>query len=271
MSSYVLITGATGGLGRAFVSSLARSGERLYLTDRNEDRLAMLGEGMRREYGVELLYGACDLADERDRDRFFESLTQSSIRFHGLINVAGLDSEGEFSSKPISTIRTLMNVNMLASVEMLQRVISLKAAAVPFYVLNVASLAAFQPMPYKALYAASKRFLVQWTLGIREELRPHGIHVSVLCPAGMPTTDLTIERIDAQGLAGTLTTLNTSIVVRRSLRQLYRKKAVIVPGLLNQFIALLSGWIPSTWSAKLVKIQWSKALSRRCRTLHPNE
>jgi uncharacterized protein len=226
---------------------------------------------MRREHGVEVQWSACDLANERDRDRFFESLETSSIRFHGLVNVAGLDSEGEFSTKPISTIRTLMNVNMLASVEMLQRVIALKAADVPFYALNVASLAAFQPMPYKALYAASKRFLVQWTLGIREELRPQGVHVSVLCPAGMPTTDLTIERIDAQGLAGTLTTLNTAIVVRRSLRQLYRKKAVIVPGLFNQIIALLSGWIPSTWSAKLVKIQWSKALSRRCHTLHPNE
>jgi short-subunit dehydrogenase len=271
MDNLHLITGATGGLGKAFSAALARQGKDLVLTDVSPSLLETLAVGLRREFRVSVLTRACNLAREEGRDALFTWLEAAGLRFSGLINVAGMDREGEYAEQGLALARTMMQLNMMGAAECITRIIPLREKGRRLTVINVASLAAFQPMPYKALYAASKRFLVQLSLGIREELRPHDVAVSVLCPAGMPTTRSCIESMEAQGLLGLLTTMNAGAVADHALRQAAAGKAVIIPGGLNRLMHASSRLLPEALTCRLLAKKWRTALRSRCGSLNPAE
>jgi len=133
----------------------------------------------------------------------------------------------------------ILRLNVEAPVELTHGLLGLRAGDGTFHVVNVASLAAFYPMPYKATYAASKRFLLDFSLALREELRGQGVTVTTVCPAGMPTTPECIAAIEAQGLMGQLTTLNTGSVAARTLDAAVAGRPVYIPGALNRFLCAL--------------------------------
>ncbi|MDP4152902.1 MAG: SDR family NAD(P)-dependent oxidoreductase [Bacillota bacterium] len=271
MEDWYLITGAAGGLGKAFCASCARRGFNLFLTDVSDKALAALSSGIKHEYGIKVRTFICNLASENGRDSLYAQIEASEIKFTGLINVAGTDIEGEFAYRSLKSLRNTMQVNMLSAAENINRVLCFRQENRRFTIINVASLAAYQPMPYKALYSATKRFLVHLSLGIREELKPYNVTVTALCPSGMPTTKACVECINAQGIAGILTTMNTGDVAEYTLKQALRGKALVIPGVLNKLLGILSTLAPDTLSAALVRRQWSKALQKRCGTLKPQE
>jgi uncharacterized protein len=259
MNSYVMITGATGGLGRAFAVECASRGWNVYLTDLRAEPLEVLGRSLQRSYGVEVQWRECDLTDEAGRKRLFDDLSASGARFGGLINVAGGDVEGLFCEQCVEHIRLIVRLNVEAAVEMTHRLLDLRDTAAAFHVINVASLAAFYPMPYKATYAASKRFLLDLTLALREELREQNVTVTALCPAGMPTTPECIAAIEAQGLMGQLTTVNTGAVAAGALDAALRGQAVYIPGMLNRVLYSLGRLIPAPMLARAVGRRWGAA------------
>lgn len=270
-TGWLLITGAAGGLGRAFCTACARRGYWLFLTDRSDLTLAPLARGLQNEYGIQVTTFACDLVTESGRDALASAVADANLSLAGLINVAGIDEEGEFTSLSLQRIRAIMELNMVCVAENMYRMLPFHAAGKPFMVINVASLAAFQPMPNKALYAATKRFLVQLSLGIREELKSENVSITVLCPSGMPTTPVCIAEIEAQGIIGRLTTMNTGDVAECAMEKALRGKAIAIPGLLNRFVRVAVAFLPEVWTARIVHRQWSKALLRRCGTLRPAE
>ncbi len=193
MNSWYLITGATGGLGKAFCAACAKAGHNLYLTDVSATMLNTLSVGLQNEYGIKVLTYTCNLASEQSRDELFTALDESGIRFSGLINIAGMDREGEFSMLDLQCLRTMMQLNMFSAAELINRILQLRNEDERFTILNVASQAALQPMPYKALYAATKRFLLQLSLALNEELKLQNATVTALCPSGMPTTQACLD------------------------------------------------------------------------------
>jgi uncharacterized protein len=269
MENAFMITGATGGLGKAFAAACARRGFDLFLTDVSPILLDTLAGGLRKEFGITVLTRVADLARAEGRDALFDWLDGAGLRFSGLVNAAGMDKEGEFAAQSLGSIRTMMELNMLGSVECINKLLALREEGGPFTVINVASLAAFQPMPYKALYASTKRFLVQLSLGIREELKPYGVAVSALCPGGMPTTKACLESMEAQGILGRLSAMNAEEVAERALRQALKGRAVIVPGLVNRALSRLSSLVPGSFAARLVARKWSRVLVSRCGSLRP--
>lgn len=263
MNGCMMITGATGGLGKAFAAECASRGSDLYLTDLRAEPLRVLAQALKNCYGVNVEWRACDLTDDRQRDAFFRSLVERDTRFAGLINVAGGDVEGLFSEQRAESMRLILRLNVEAAVEMTHRVLGLRDEASRFHVINVASLAAFYPMPYKATYAASKRFLLDFSLALREELRDQGVTVTAVCPAGMPTTPECVAAIEAQGLMGQLTTVNTGSVAAGALNATERGRAVYIPGGLNRLLYSLGRLAPATWIARLVGQRWGNAHQRR--------
>jgi short-subunit dehydrogenase len=130
-----------------------------------------------------------------------------------------------------------------------------------FRLINVCSLAGFYPMPYKATYAASKRFLLDFSRALREEIKSFGT-VTALCPAGMPTTVECMRSMFAQGYWGLATSMNPEVVARRTLRAALKGRAVVIPGLLNQFIQGLSAMVPSSIAIRYVAKRWSKVRAK---------
>jgi short-subunit dehydrogenase len=114
-------------------------------------------------------------------------------------------------------------------------------------------------MPVKATYAASKRFLVDFSLALREEVRPLGATVTVVCPAGLPTTPECIRGIDAQGLMGHLTTQNVGTVAAGALDYALAGRTVYIPGLINRALLSIASLIPPALIASMVGARWRAA------------
>jgi len=261
MHSMYLITGATGGLGKAFAVECASRGWDLFLTDLSEERLGALAPALERTYGVEVRYRSSDLTSATSLAALFSSIR--GLRFRGLINVAGLDNEGFFMDRRSDEITTIIRLNIESALMMTHGLLPCRDHAVPFRIINVSSLGAYFAMPIKATYAASKRFLLDFSLALRNELRDENATVTVLCPAGLPTTEGCIEAIDAQGLMGQLTTGNIGAVAHQAVESALHGRATVIPGWLNRTLLLLSGLVPPASIAELVGTRWRLAHRRR--------
>jgi len=267
----MIVTGATGGVGKAFCSLLADKGFNLLITDREISSISELASGIEKQYDKSVETFVCDMTNETVRNDFYQYIKNTDRHYHGLINVAGIDSEGQFSTKDYEKINMIMQLNMISTTENIHKILPYRDPDTPFLIINVSSLAAFQPMPYKAMYSASKRFIVQLTLGIREELKREGVLMSVLCPGGMPTNPLTIQRIEKQGFFGKITTLDTTKVVTITYKKAMSGKAIIIPGFFNKLLFFLTKLIPETVIARMLQKKWSKVLYMRCGSLSPKD
>ncbi len=263
MNSMFLITGATGGLGKAMAMECASRGWDLFLTDLRSDRLSALAAGLERSYGVSVRYREADLTKPDSRATLFEQMNTDGLRFRGLINVAGLDHEGLFLEKSPEQIIAILRLNIEATLIMTHALLALRDQAVTFRVVNVSSLAAFFSMPVKATYAASKRFILDFSLALRNELREQNVSVTALCPAGLPTTDSCIAAIESQGIMGQLTTEDIGKVAHETIDAALRGQAIVIPGFLNRVIRWLGGLVPATSVAEFVGWRWRTAQHRR--------
>jgi short-subunit dehydrogenase len=263
MTAFVFISGATGGLGKAFAVECASRGWNLFLTDLNLHRLETLTEGIQRTYGVKVVSHACDLADHQARSALFAHIAETEATFHMLVNVAGVEYEGLFQSRSREEIRTIVRVNIESTLDVTHTLLDRVSPGQPLHIITVSSLAAFYPMPVKATYAASKRFLLDFFMALRDEIKEYGSTVTILCPAGMPTTPGSIEGIQAQGLMGHLTTSDVGKVAAKTIDSALRGKAIVIPGFLNQVLQFLGSLLPPVSIASLVGNRWRSARKRR--------
>jgi short-subunit dehydrogenase len=266
MKSMFFISGATGGLGKAFAVECASRGWDLFLSDLPPDKLALLSGGLENAYKITVRSQACDLTDTNSRSALLDSLRSKGLRFRGLVNVAGLDNEGMFLEKSREQIRTILRLNIEATLEVTHALLDLTDPTTPFRIITVSSLAAFFPMPVKATYAASKRFLLDFFLALRDEVNENGATVTVLCPAGMPTTEECIRAIEAQGWMGQLTTQDIGKVAAQTIEAALHGRAIVIPGLLNWLLHKLSGLLPSASLTKIIGKRWRTTHRQRLET-----
>jgi len=259
MNSYVCITGATGGLGKAFANECAFRGWDLILTDISEDNLQSLAQGINRQYNVRVMSIPCDLSDHDDFKTFWEYINKNHINLHMMINVAGIEFEGPFSERSIEELRTIIRLNIEGTVVMTSCALQYRDPTRILRVINVGSLAGYYPMPVKAVYAASKRFLLDFTIALRQEYSPNEVTFTALCPAGMPTTPRSIKGILAQGLIGKITTLNVGDVAARTIDMSLAGRNEYIPGVWNNVIRTLGSIFPPSLAAKLIRNRWKKA------------
>jgi len=155
----------------------------------------------------------------------------------------------------------LINLNIEATVDMTHEIIRFRDPERKFMLINVASLAAISPMPYKATYAATKRFILDFSSALREEIKEFGT-VAALCPAGLPTTPETMERIFAQGFWGKITTEDTRTVARRTVGIALKGGSIYIPGWINLIMSALSGALPTALKTRWVGERWRAAQNR---------
>lgn len=262
MKSYVFISGACGGLGKAFCLECASRGWDLFITDLSQVSLNMLSGMLKSDYNIEVLTFACDYSDAISRDALFDYIKSSGICFCMLVNVAGLDFEGRFTDKTRQQLQTLLRVNIEGTVDITRGILDYRDCTKPFRIVTVSSLAAFSPMPFKAMYAASKRFLLDFFRALKEELKPSGGSVTVLCPAGMPTTPEMAEAIKSQGIIGVITTKSVGFVAHSTIERALAGRSLHIPGLFNRFLRFISSLLPSGLKARLIRQRWMATYKR---------
>ena len=256
---HALVTGASGGLGGAFALQAARSGWNLVLVDLPGTGLREVGRRLERVYRVQTQCLEMDIADRMARERLRDWIEGSFIDLELLVNNAGTGSQGIFESSPLARMGASIDVNVQATMQMTYLLLPTLRKGSRSVILNVASLAAFYPMPVLAVYAATKSFILNFSLALRAELAGTGVTVSALCPAGMMTSRETADAVRAQGVMGRITTWEPERVAAVALRQAMRGKAIIVPGMFNNLLRLAGGAVPRTLVAGVIGSRWRKA------------
>lgn len=254
MPSYILITGALGGLGSALAHECARRGYHLYLTD-----ICPGGEEMAhtlaKTYSIDVRYRPCELTSAEDRASLLADFKEEGCTFCGLFNVAGRDYEGEFLGRARAQLLHLVELTIAANLDLTHGILSMRDTTHRFLLINVGSLAAFFPMPFKATYSSSKRFLLNFSYALREEIKDFG-NVLILCPAGLPTHAESRRKMEAQGFWGKATMMETSLVARQTLKYVLKGKALYVPGVLNRLLALLGSFLPAGLLTRFLGKRW---------------
>ena len=255
----VFITGAAGGLGRALANECGRRGYNIFLTDINEKGINALKRGLERQYGVCVASKVCDLTDPQSVDELLKTVDGNGIRFDMLLNIAGVDYEGGFLGREREKLVGIVALNDIATLRITHAVLSRRRQGRHFTAVFVSSLASMYPMPLKATYAASKRFILDFAASLRQELKGQDASVLALCPGGLATTEEAIMGIDAQGFWGDVTANPLEIVAKNTIQRALDGKGIYIPGTFNRVLAGLSGIVPRSWASALIYRRWDRA------------
>jgi len=239
---YTLITGASRGLGKAFAEFCAKKTHNLILISLPNEGISILSKQLENKYPIHVITYETDLSKIENIIALVDTINNLNINV--LINNVGIGGTKKFTDVSLDYINNIMHLNMRSLVtlthQLLPKLLDQKAA----YILNVASLAAFSPIPFKTVYPASKAFVSSFSRGLNTELKDTNVHVSVAYPGGMKTNKEVTKRIHSQGKLVKLSILPVSRIAAICVNKLYRKKPIIIPGNVNRLSSILQRIIP---------------------------
>lgn len=253
---WALITGASQGLGRAFAEECAGRGMDLVLAALPDSGLPDVTRIIERAHGVRVEAVEIDLAAADGPSRLCRQLEEKGIEIDLLVNNAGVGYNSRFGDSTLRQNETTIELNVGALVRLTHRLLPGMKQRGRAWILNVASLAAYFPMPYMPVYSPTKSFVLNFSLALREELRATGVGVSVLCPNGIRTNRGNRELIDRQGLVGRITCLYPDQVARAGLAGLFAGRGVIVPGVVNRILRGVSAFVPRGLYMRVIARRW---------------
>ena len=227
-----LITGASSGIGEAFARALAGRGHNLLLVARSEDKLMTLCSELGRIRSIHCQQFALDLSKPESPARLFEETQKRGLEIDLLINNAGFGSMGDFATLDLARELNMIDLNVRSLVEMTHRFLEPMRERKRGAIINVASTAGFQPVPYMGTYAATKAFVLSFSEALWEENREHGVEVMALCPGVTETGFFNASRMEKPPAR---TTQTPEEVVEVALRGLQRGKSSIISGWVNRF------------------------------------
>lgn len=259
-----LITGASSGIGLEFACQLAKKGVNLVLVARNEEKLHSAGESIQRKYPVSVQVIAVDLSGIQGVTELTRRLQAAALSPEILVNSAGFATYGEFSLLPPATEQQQILLNCLAPVALTHALLPAMRQRDEGVIINVASTAAFQPVPFMATYGATKAFLLSFTEALWEENRRHGIRVLALCPGATDTAFFDVVNAEEAAVGRRMP---VSQVVQQAIYALETQNSYRVTGLSNWLLSLLPRYVSRRRMAmvtgKIMQPKSNRAMSRQ--------
>ena len=254
---YALITGATGGLGKAFVYEVASRGNNVIVTGRSEEKLASLKAELVQTFpDIQIYAYTADLTDEKSRNALYERIKEDDKKISLLVNVAGADIQKAFEEYTQEKIAFQCRVNFEASVSLCRFAIDNRATRLE--IINISSVSGIYPMPYFAIYSATKSALTSFSVALREEVKRKNIAVTAILPGAMPTREDIKKQIKGQGLWGKLAVKSPQWVAKYSLKAVAKNKSKAIPGFWNKLMRVFTALLPTAWKLKFIAKRWSK-------------
>jgi uncharacterized protein len=245
-----LVTGASSGIGAEFARALAARGDDVVVVARDSTRLDALAEGLEKEHGANVEILSADLTSKKGRAVVESRLESAEPAVDLLVNNAGFGTYGKFAELPREGEAREIRLNVLA-------VAQLSHAALPGMIdrgrggiINVSSLAGYQPTPLNATYGGTKAFVTSFSQALHEELRGTGVKVMVLCP-GFTRTEFQERAGLDSGAVPSFLWQSPESVVGAALHAYDQGRAVCVPGALNQAGALFSSTMPAAITRRI--------------------
>ncbi len=241
--STALITGASGGIGKAFAEELAARNINLVLVSRSKEKLNQLAEELQEQYKIQVDVLVEDLTKPAATQVVYDTIKAKKLTIDFLINNAGFGDYGDFAERDGERQIKIVQLNILALVDLTHKFLPEMKQRRSGSIINVSSLTAFQPMPYLSVYAASKAFIVSFSQALWAENRKSGVRVLVVCPGPVETNFFTAANFPP-ALAGRINTTSNQ-VVSQSLQALERGDSmVVIGGMSTHFVSNLSRFIP---------------------------
>jgi uncharacterized protein len=256
--TYALVTGSSKGLGKAIAIELAKQNINVLLIARSHAELAQTAAEIKSAYKVSADFFVSDLSAPNAVSDIYNWTKEKKYPINILVNNAGYGLSGLLENNSIADNTSMMQVNMLAVVQLCQYFLPELKQQPKAYILNIASSAAYQAVPYLSVYAASKAFVLSFSRGIATELKSSSVSVTCVCPG--PTDTGFNQRAKVSGKAlKTANKLNAdpAIVAKTAVEAMFSEKRELITGFVNKlgafFVWLLpKGFIEST-TANLYK------------------
>jgi short-subunit dehydrogenase len=262
-SSVALVTGASAGIGEAIARELAARGHGLALAARREERLVALAEELRSEHGVAADAHRADLGDPAGRDALVAVLEEEGREVAILVNNAGIGDYEDMVDADRQALLRMVRLNCEALLDLTSRYLPGMAARGSGAVINIASTAAFQPLPGNATYAATKAFVLSLSEAIHAELGGSGVAVTAVCPGPVKTEFAAVAGVaEAERTTPDLVWTPVEDVAKAAVDGAEKGKRVVVPGLLNRAGALGGQHVPRALALPVARRIWRAARPR---------
>jgi short-subunit dehydrogenase len=241
----VLITGASVGIGECFARRFAKEKANLILVARRKEKMEAIAADIAKAYGVTVDVIAKDLGKPEAAGELFAETEELGLKVDVLINNAGFGIGGEFVESSLERNLEMLQLNITTLVELTHRylpgMIQRKSGAV----INVASTAAFQAVPYLGAYAATKAFVLSFSEAVWDECRDKGVHVMALCPGATATEFFDVAQVAEGTTTNMLRNAQTpEQVVETAMQGLRSKNSVVVSGFINSLMSMSSRLVP---------------------------
>ncbi|OUL18461.1 SDR family oxidoreductase [Nostoc sp. 106C] len=248
-----LITGASSGIGYQLAYIFARNRYNLVLVDKKEEKLNEMADEFPQKFDIFVKIFAKDLSIPTSPEEIFRDLQKASIKVDVLVNNAGFGTYGVFAETDLTTELNMLQVNIVSLTHLTK--LFLKDMVEQGYgkILNVASVAAFQPGPLMAVYFATKAYVLSFSEAIANELEGTGITVTALCPGPTATEFQQAAAMKDSKISSVSRMMDTETVAKIGYRSLMANKTVVVPGLRNKILAESVRFTPRSLVTKVVK------------------
>lgn len=237
VNKWALITGASSGIGEEFARELSKRGTNLVLVARREENLNQLSEELAKRDGTKSLVIPIDLTDVDAPKKLHAKVREEGIVVDLLINNAGFGFVGKISETEPDRMLKMIQLNISALTELTYLFLPEMMERESGSIMNVASVAAFQPIAYMPVYSASKSYVLHFSEAIWAEAREKNVSVMALCP-GTTRTDFFDVAGTKQGWLERNRSQSVQEVVKAGLKALRKKRSYVVPGWINYFLAL---------------------------------
>jgi short-subunit dehydrogenase len=243
-----LITGASSGIGEAFARKLASLGRNVFLVARSEDKLISLCNELGRTNSIRAQYLPLDLSQPDAPEKLFAEIERRGLTVDLLVNNAGIGALDDFAEIDLSRQLNMVDLNIKALVDLTYRFLQPMRQRKQGAIINVASTAGFQPVPFMAIYAATKAFVLNFSEALWEENRLHGINVMALCPGVTETNFFAASDMEHPRMR---VAQSPEDVVETALRGLTRRKSLTISGWTNFLLVEAERFMPRSLILKL--------------------
>lgn len=251
-SRTALITGATSGIGLELANLFAKDGINLALVSRNKTDLEKIKLTFEKLYNISVFIYPTDLAKTDAAQQVYETMTNNGIEIEYLVNNAGFGDYAEFSESDAGKNYDMMMLNMVTLTELTHLFLANMKENKAGKILNVASIAAFQPGPIMAVYYATKAFVLSFSEAISEELKGSGVTVTVLCPGPTTTKFQKEANLGKSKLFKSSLVMDAQIVAQIGYDGMNQEKVIVIPGFSNWLFSILVRFIPRALTRKLI-------------------
>ena len=255
---WALVTGASSGIGEAFARALAGRGANLVVTARSADKLRALAEELKTNSQISVHCIPADLAAAGAAAELHKETERSGLAIDLLINNAGFGKWGAFLEFDGATYQEMLTLNIHSLVELCRLYAPAMVSRHSGGIINVASTAAFLPVPFAAVYSASKSFVLDFSEALHGELGEHGVRVLALCPGGTETNFAAVAS-NGTKLANQAAPADVAEV---GLKALIAGRSSVVSGRANYALTLLPRVLPREAVIRLSGSSWRKMIGR---------